>query len=126
MPRQVLVTNQTHPLARPIVAGYCSDFFSRLRGLMFQPGVTPHTGIILVQEHENRLDSAIHMFFCNFELATIWINNQLKVVDTRLARRWRPLYIPSGPARYVLETHPDHLTDFAIGDQLLFNNVALD
>lgn len=71
------------------------------------------------------MDAAIHMFFCNFELGVVWINNRYQVVDTCLARRWRPFYMPAGPARYVLETHPDHLPDFQIGDQISFNDVKM-
>jgi uncharacterized membrane protein (UPF0127 family) len=93
---------------------------------MFQPGIAPQKGLILVQDRESQLDSAIHMFFCNFELAVIWINNRSQVVDTCLARRWRPFYMPAHPARYVLETHPDHLQEFMIGDQLVFTDAPLD
>ena len=126
MPRQVLVTNRTHPSIRPISASYCDSFLSRLRGLMFQPGIPLQRGLILVQDRESRLDSAIHMFFCNFELAVIWINNQYQVVDSCLALRWRPFYMPARPSRYVLETHPDHLQDFTVGDQLVFSDAPLD
>jgi uncharacterized membrane protein (UPF0127 family) len=120
MNRQVLITNQTHSLPEPISAGYYDHFFDRLRGMMFQPGIGHRQGVLLVQERENRIDSAIHMLFCNFELAVIWINSERKVVDTCLARRWRLYYAPARPARYILETHPDHLPEFQAGDQLTF------
>lgn len=126
MPRQVLVTNQTRSLSEPISAAYYDSFFNRLRGLMFQPGVKRRQGVLLVQERENRIDSAIHMLFCNFELAVIWINSELKVADTCLARRWRPYYMPGKPAKYILETHPDHLPEFQVGDQLTFSNAPMD
>jgi uncharacterized membrane protein (UPF0127 family) len=126
MLRQVVVTNQTRSLSGSISAGYYDRFFDRLRGLMFQPGIKRRHGVLLVQERENRIDAAIHMLFCNFELAIIWINSENKVVDTCLARRWRPYYMPARPAKYILETHPDHLPEFQEGDQLAFSNAPLD
>ena len=125
MSQQILIENQTHPLVKPIVAAYYNQFFNRLRVLMFQAGVEPRRGIVLVQDRESKIDSAIHMFFCNFELGVVWINNQYQVVDTCLAKRWRPFYEPARPARFVLETHPDHLQEFHIGDQLTFKKVAV-
>jgi len=78
----------------------------------------PYTGLLLVQHRENRLDASIHMFFMRFDITAVWIDSEYRVVDVRLARKWRPSYVPIEPARYVLETHADYLTNFHIGDQL--------
>jgi uncharacterized membrane protein (UPF0127 family) len=93
---------------------------SRFRGLMFEKHLEPDSGILLVEDMESKINTTIHMFFMNFDIAVIWINSKQVVVDTTLARRWRPFYAPSGPARYTLETHPDRLADFKIGDHLEF------
>ena len=45
------------------------------------------------------------------------------VVDVCLARRWRPFYLPKGPAQYVLEVSPERLDEFQIGDRLRFEEV---
>jgi hypothetical protein len=58
------------------------------------------------------------MFFMKYDLAVIWLDRGLKVVDVQVARRWRPAYTPARPALYVLETHPDHAADFHCGDQV--------
>jgi len=113
---QVTITNQTSLQKKPINARFCSSFLCRLRGLMFTKAISRGAGLLLVQERDSRLDSAIHMFFVNYDLAIIWINNHKVVVDTCLARRWRPFYMPHKPARYTLEIHPEHLSDFRIGD----------
>jgi uncharacterized membrane protein (UPF0127 family) len=61
-----------------------------------------------------------------FDLAVVWINSTYQVVDVKLARRWRPAYFPKRPARYVLEIAPQRLGDFHEGDQVAFDEAALD
>jgi uncharacterized membrane protein (UPF0127 family) len=78
-------------------------------------------GLLLVQQRDSRLEAAIHMFGMLMDLAVIWINTNMQVVDVRLAKRWHPLYIPKFPARYVLETTPERLQDFKIGDEIQFD-----
>ena len=80
-------------------------------------------GLLLVQGRDSRLDTSIHMLFVWMDLAVVWINSAGEVVDVRLARSWRPAYLPGRPARYVLELAAVHLNDFEIGDQLSFETV---
>ncbi len=115
----VCIHNKTHPRPTPLQARYCASFFGRLRGLMFQKSIAPYEGLLMVQPRSDRLDAAIHMFFMNFDIAVIWADEQLRVVDAQLARRWRPAYAPARAAKYVLETHPERLSDFEVGDQLV-------
>lgn len=117
----VIVQNQTHPLTTPLQVGYADNFMGRLRGLMFTPPVANQSGLLLVQDHASRLDSAIHMFFVSYDLGTVWLDASYQVVDTVLAKSWRPFYMPSHPARYTLEIHPDRLAEFQPGDQLLID-----
>jgi uncharacterized membrane protein (UPF0127 family) len=77
-------------------------------------------GLLFVHRKESRIDSAIHMFFMKFDTALIWINSEMEVVDTQLAKRWHPLYVPRKPARYFLETHVGQLDHFSLGDILKF------
>ncbi len=120
MPEQVLVQNLSRPNTHPIQARYCSSFLCRLRGLTFRGRVAAGEGLLLVQSRDSRIDASIHMLFVWIDLAVVWINHAQQVVDVRLARRWRPAYLPAHPARYVLETAPEHLDDFRVGDQLYF------
>ncbi len=76
----------------------------------------------MVQPRENKVDAAIHMFFMNFDIAVVWLDKNLRVVDAQRARRWRPAYTPASPAKYVLETHPDRLKDYQVGDQILLQS----
>ena len=65
-----------------------------------------------------RLDTAIHMFGMRFDLAVIWLDDERRVVDARLARAWRSILIPRAPARFVLELHPSRGPEFAVGDHI--------
>lgn len=121
--RSVLINNINHPLSQPLRIDVCDTFFYRLRGFMFQPGVSEKGGLLIIQGSESRLDAAIHMFFVNFDLAVVWINRQKDVVDTCLARRWHPFYMPSHKAQMILEIHPSRLQEFCGGDRLSIENV---
>ncbi len=118
--RQVMIRNLSQPLGRPLIARYCVSFLCRLRGLTFRRTLPEDWGLLLVQDKDSRLDAAIHMLGVWMDLAVIWINSTGKVVDVSLARRWRPVYIPKSPARYVLEMTPARLQDFKIGDEIRF------
>jgi len=98
----------------------CASFPCRLRGLTFQRTLGDDEGLLLVGHRESRADTAIHMFFVFFPIATIWLDRNGQVVDAQLARPFRPLYIPRAPARDVLEGPPTLLGQVRIGDQLRF------
>jgi len=116
----VLIQINGHPLQEPIRAKYCISFFCRFKGLMFKHTIKKYEGILLVEASDSRINTAIHMFFMRFDIAAIWINSSFEIVDKQYAHRWAPSYIPAKPARYILETHPSHLSDFNIGDQVTF------
>lgn len=117
---QVIVQNLTRPLPRPISVKYCQSFGAKLRGLMLKPEIAQEEGILLVEQRDSRMDTAIHMLFMRFDIAAIWINSEMTVVDARLVRKWQPVIVPARPARYVLETHPGQLQYFNVGDRVEF------
>lgn len=90
---------------------------------MFRPDLAPDKGLLFVYKRDSRVDTSIHMFFMNFDIAVIWINESMQVVDKVLAKRWKPAYAPKAGAKYVLETHAERLTDFEIGNKVQFENV---
>jgi uncharacterized membrane protein (UPF0127 family) len=101
---------------------YCTSFLCRLRGLTFSPPLSPDEGLLLVFGRDSRLDSSIHMLGVGFDLAVFWINSQMKVVDKVLAKAWRPAYLSTEPAKYVLEIHAGRFNDYGIGDTVKFEN----
>jgi uncharacterized membrane protein (UPF0127 family) len=118
--RQVLVRNLSCTEARPVSAVYCASFFCRLRGLTFRKQIDAEAGVLLVQGRDSRVDAAIHMLFVFMDLGVAWINEAGAVVDTCLAKAWRPFYAPRQPARYVLEMNPARLVDYHVGDRVRF------
>jgi uncharacterized membrane protein (UPF0127 family) len=121
--RRLEIQNETHPLSQPLRAAYCDSFLNRLKGLMFRKQLLPNEGILLVENSESRINSAIHMFFMNFDIAAVWVNTKGTVVDVKLARKWHPYYSPAAPARFTIETRPEYISLFKIGDQLAFHDV---
>jgi uncharacterized membrane protein (UPF0127 family) len=121
--KQIRIRNTTNSGLRDMKVSFCASFLSRFKGLMFHPGLGNYEGILLVEDSESRLNSAIHMFFMRFDIAVIWINSKFQVVDVQIARKWHPFYVPAAASKFTLETHPDRVSDFRIGDILSFNEV---
>jgi uncharacterized membrane protein (UPF0127 family) len=122
----VLIHNTTHPLNQPVLARYCTSFMCRLRGFTFRRELSPDEAILLVQSKDSRLDAAIHMFAVWTDLSVVWINNAGDVVDLCIAQAWHPFYVPSRPARYVLEMAPGRHGAFQAGDKVEIEEVFVD
>ena len=122
----VEIRNQNKALLNPLRARYCHQFLCQLRGLMFRRSLATDEGLLLVQKRENRTEATIHMLFMFIDLAVVWINADYRVVDVKLARRWRLMYAPNSPAKYVLELPVNRLNEFKVGDQLQFDEISLD
>jgi uncharacterized membrane protein (UPF0127 family) len=122
MPKTIRVENHNRNITEPLRIRYCDTFFTQLRGFTFRSGLSRSEGLLLVGRRDSRVDSSIHMLFVPFDLAVIWINSAMQVVDKVLAKSWRPAYFSKQPARYVLEIHPDRWGDFEIGDGVEFKD----
>jgi uncharacterized membrane protein (UPF0127 family) len=116
------VRNLTNPAIAPLHTRWCQSFFSRLGGFTFRSDLDNEEGLVLVESRDSRLDTAIHMFFVWTDLAVVWVNSDLEVVDNALAKAWRPFYASSKPARYVIEFHPKRHGDFRPGDRVSFDH----
>jgi len=124
MARWVDVRNRTQN--RQVVrARWCASFACRLRGLTFRRRLMPGEGLLLVERSAGRTQTAIHMAMVFLPLAVIWLDEKLRVVDTRLALPWR-IYVPSAPAQYVLEGEAQVLECVARGDVLEFADAPVD
>lgn len=119
----IQISNLTRDV-QPVIAKNCVSFLSRLNGLMFVPRLASNQGILLDEKSDSRINTSIHMLFMNFDITAVWINSSNQVVDVKLAKRWALAYFPSRPARYILETSASRFSDFQIGDQVSFINVA--
>jgi len=98
----------------------CDTFWAKLRGLMFHRALGPSTAFVFAGHRESVAEATIHMFFVFFPIAVIWLDGQRRVVDTALARPFRPCYAPRRAARYFVEGVPALLEHVAVGDELAF------
>ncbi len=106
----------------PVNVKYCDTFFSKFKGLMFSKELKPDSGIIIVEQNESRINTAIHMMFMNYDIAVLWLNKDMVIIDKVLAKKWNPYYSPSIPAQFVVELHPSRFSDYAIGEQLVLEH----
>lgn len=102
-------------------ARWCNTFTSRLRGFTFRRALEPGEGLVLVESSDSRVNAAITMVFVFIDLGIIWVNSAGEVVDTVLARPWRPFYVPQAPARYRIEAEPGIIQQVNLGDLLTFD-----
>jgi len=104
-------------------AAPADTFFKRWRGLMLRRRLDEEEGLLFTFRHENRSESAIHMFFVGFPIAAVWLDQNGVVVDAKLAKPWRPYYAPARPARYLIEAPPSLLERVTIGERLTFDGL---
>ena len=90
---------------------------------MFRRSIPENWGLLLVQNSDSIVNSAIHMVAVPFDLGIVWVNDAGVVVDTVVAKRWVGMKSPKAPARYTLEVQPSHLSKFQPGDKLEFVEV---
>ena len=105
-------------------ADWRANFWGHLTGLMFRRHLPDDEGLLFVYGHESVLDTAIHMLFVYFPIATVWLDKNGVVVDKTLAKPWRLSYAPHKPAQYFIEARPALLDRVALGDPLRFDESA--
>ncbi len=112
------VRNKSHTLKTRLVLDYCEDYWCKLRGLAWQRALNANEGIILAYAKESKMRSAIHMLGMFFDLAIIWLDMDFRVVDVRIAKKWRSFITPQKSAAYVIECSVFRAKEFNIGDQI--------
>jgi uncharacterized membrane protein (UPF0127 family) len=120
MTRQVKFINLSNEECPILNVSLCESFLCKLRGLMFRKAIHEEEGLVFDLQSDSRINAAIHMFFMRFDITVIWVDSNNSVVDVQLAKRWRPVYVPGKPARFVVETHTRQLNHFKIGDLVRF------
>ena len=99
-------------------ARWCASTWCRARGLMFRSRLDEDEGLLFVLGRASKVNASIHMFFVFMPLAVVWLDSDLRVVDAKLAKPWRPAYAPAQAAQYFIEARPDLLKHVAVGDIL--------
>jgi uncharacterized membrane protein (UPF0127 family) len=116
----IVNTRTGETIAREVVK--CNTFLKRAIGLMFHTrrAVAGERVYLFEYGRESVSQTTIHMLFCFFPIAVLWLDSNNTVVDTRLARPWRPYYAPRRPARAFAEGDPSLLGRVSAGDRLEF------
>lgn len=89
---------------------------------MFRSHLGKYDGIALQVIPPGVVNASIHMFFMRFDIAVIWIDQNMKVIDKIIAKKWKPFYAPKSAAIYTIEMHPDRFFDFKENDLVEFVN----
>jgi len=120
MPSYIFVEASNSNVRRRARIRVCASFACRFRGLMLRRQLRRDEGLLLVGTRDSRLDSAIHMLFVPFDIAVVWIDAAMKVVDKTIAKSWRLAYVPARAARFILEVHPDLISEYEVGEKVEF------
>jgi uncharacterized membrane protein (UPF0127 family) len=99
---------------------WCASHWCKFKGLMLRKQISPNEGLLFVYDKEGTVETSIHMLFMRFAISVIWLDAQGVVVDKKLAKPWRPVYVPQKPAQYFIEASPALLERVMIGDRLTF------
>jgi uncharacterized membrane protein (UPF0127 family) len=102
-------------------AEWRANFWGHFTGLMFRRHLPDDEGLLFAYGRESVLETAIHMLFMFFPIATVWMDKNGVVVDKTLAKPWRLSYAPHKPAQFFIEARPLILDRVAIGDPLRFD-----
>lgn len=119
--RSVQVRNLSNNQAILLNLSLCDNFFSRLKGLMFTKVISSGDGVLFINDSDDRINSAIHMFFMEYDLSIIWIDSYFRVVDKIMAKRWHTIAAPCCPAKFIMEISTDKFENYQTGDLLEFN-----
>jgi uncharacterized membrane protein (UPF0127 family) len=103
-------------------ARWCASYWCRTKGLMFRSRLDADEGLLFVLGRASKVNASIHMFFVTRPLGVVWIDADLRVVDAKLAKPWRPAYAPAKAAKYFIEARPEVLDRVAVGDVLSFED----
>ncbi len=98
----------------------CDTFWRKFKGLMFHRKLDIDQAYVFVYDRESVAETTIHMFFVFFPIAVLWLDAQQRIVDTVIAKPFRPYYAPRRGAQYFVECAPELLTNVHIGDTLKF------
>jgi uncharacterized membrane protein (UPF0127 family) len=89
---------------------WCDSFGGKLLGLMFRKSLDESEGLLMVEPRASKLNTSIHMLFMNFAIATVWLDQDLRVVDKVLAKPWRLAYVSASQQCIHLRHDPRYWT----------------
>ena len=98
---------------------YCSSSSSRREGLLSLDHLEREEGILMEMPESRRgkkgIVTSIHMLGMRFPICVAWLDDQGKVVHSTVAKPWGLYYGSPKPAWYVLEVHPQLISNLGVG-----------
>jgi len=98
---------------------YCSSSASRREGLLSLDHLEREEGILMEMPEPRRgkkgFVTSIHMLGMRFPICIAWLDDQGKVVHSIVAKPWGLYYGSPKQAWYVLEVHPQLISDLGVG-----------
>lgn len=98
---------------------YCSSSSSRREGLLSLDHLEREEGILMEMPESRRgkkgIVTSIHMMGMRFPICVAWLDDQGKVVHSTVAKPWGLYYGSPKPAWYVLEVHPQLISNLGVG-----------
>jgi uncharacterized membrane protein (UPF0127 family) len=85
----------------------CESLFSKMLGLMFTAPIIKDNALLFCFKSESRIGRSIHMFFVFYPIKVFWLDKNYIVVDSALAKPFRPYYTCKKPSKYILETNKE-------------------
>src|SRR3990167_3322920 len=98
------------------------NFFSQVKGLMFEQRKNFNYALIFPQAIESRHGTSIHMLFVFFPIDIAFLDSRKKVVDVRRnVPSFLPYLAPKKPAKYFIEMPVGKSDGIGEGDFLEWN-----
>ncbi|MCX8189838.1 MAG: DUF192 domain-containing protein [Candidatus Diapherotrites archaeon] len=97
------------------------NYFSKMRGLMFEHKKKFDYALVLCLDEESRIKASIHMLFVFFPIAVFFLDSRKKVVDKKLMKPFALNYTPKKPSKYIVELPAEKIDAADIGDILSWN-----
>jgi len=95
-----------------------SNFFAKLKGLMFERKERFNYALIMVLKNETRIGASIHMLFVFFPIAVFFLDAKKRIVDKTLLKPFSLNYTPKRACKYIVELPANRFTAAKIGDVL--------
>lgn len=68
--------------------------------------------------------ATMHTMGMRYNIAIIWLDRKMSVVEMRIVPPWRIACVPCQAAMYVIEAAPETINRVAVGDRLVFDEVT--
>ncbi|AJF60180.1 MAG: hypothetical protein QT03_C0001G0685 [archaeon GW2011_AR10] len=109
-------TKKTQIIGNVRIAG---NFFSQLKGLMFESKKKFDYALVFPLPYESKSGASIHCFFVFFPIDIVFLGKNRRVVDVKESiAPFTPLYVPKKPAKFFVELPAGKAKGISVGDEL--------